>query len=122
MSDIRFKPSETLRHLKNLKKVIETEPLQLVDSDTPGDKYTEANWGLCTNSKKVYNKPSDSMFKERFVPKYHDVCPMDRNKDGSPYGCFYRCRLFKERLRDKDKAIELVNISIEKYKKMSEDE
>ena len=123
---IFFTPEETVRHLHNLKAVIESEPCIANDDDTPGNKSTTCNWGLCTESRKVYDQESDSLFEKRFAPKYHLQCPMDKQKANpkeahqvEASGCFYRCRIFKDGVRSRDKLLPLVELSIQRYQELS---
>lgn len=78
---------------------------EAVDSDTPGDKWTHASWGLCSRDAGAWPDAQDHLWPDQFrehgrvAPKYlrqHQPCPMQTKDGGS--GCFYRCRIFKGQL------------------------
>ena len=73
-----------------------------VESDTVGDKFVHASWGLCSQDRDAWPDAEDHLWPEQFTehgrvaPRYrvqHQTCPMQR-KNG-PVGCFYSCRIFK---------------------------
>lgn len=83
------------------------------DSDTLGNKYTHASWGLCTNDKEAWPDAKDHIWPDQFTnqgrvaPKYRtdtQSCPM-QTKGGGP-GCFYSCRIFKHGTITKDARVE----------------
>ena len=83
---------DTLRRFRA--RVAEGLPLDLDDSDFPGDKYTSASWGLCCdNDLKAYPDLNDHTFPARIAgdmkgrhelmlsprdPPEGATCPMDR--------------------------------------------
>lgn len=112
----------TRRHLGRLKHNINCQKCTPVDSVTQGDKYTTCNWGLCTDDPEVYSEPKDHLFPYQFMndgrvaPLYNHPCqcPFDKREEGSGNsGCLYHCRIFKDGLRDKETALELVQIKID---------
>lgn len=106
---------DTLRRFRA--HIAEGLPLDLDDSNFPGDKYTSASWGLCCdNDLKAYPDLNDHTFPSRLVedmkakhpmllsprdPPEGATCPMDRGLqkpdklNPGAQGCFYRCRLFR---------------------------
>lgn len=96
-----------------------------VDSDTIGDKYTEASWGLCSDDPAAWPDRQDHLWPEQFdkgrvAPLYRtetQPCPMQRKGGGT--GCFYSCRIFKGREVTKNtraKAITLYEETIAKHR------
>ena len=72
--------------------------LKLEDSETIGNKYTHANWGLCS-------RIADGQRGER-------ECPMDKDPSVRNSGCFYRCRLFQGPRPTRKEAIQLYQIKL----------
>ena len=112
-----------LAALGRLRKIIESRKLKYVDSDSPGDKYTECNWGLCSDLKELWPTPElhtwpyDFLNNGRVAPigrgKY--CCPMDTREDGGGgNGCFYTCRVFqrKHKTPSREEALALVDAKI----------
>jgi hypothetical protein len=95
-----------------------------VDSNAPGDKFTEASWGLCSGERESWPDAEDHLWPEQFekhgriAPKYrsqHQACPMQRKGGGS--GCFFHCRIFKGREiteNKRDEAVALYDAAIAK--------
>lgn len=94
----------------------------LEDSDAPGDRYTHASWGLCSNDKEAWPDRDDHLWPDQFdngrvAPLYRkgaQTCPFDSRGDGQPDGCFYGCVLFGGKLagRDRHHAINLYDEQI----------
>jgi hypothetical protein len=82
-------------------RIIAGAEFAAIDSTTPGDKFTEASWGLCTREPEAWPDRDDHLWPEQFdegriAPKYrteNQPCPMQRKGGGT--GCFYSCRIFK---------------------------
>lgn len=80
------------------------------DSTFTGDKYTSAEWGLCScEDAAAYPDANDHTFPDAFVehkrltprsPPKGATCPFDRGRfkpdalNPGNQGCFYRCMLF----------------------------
>ena len=108
--------------LKRIRRTIEDTPLSAVDSNTPGDKFTESNWGLCSELKEHYPTPELHTFPQDFMDSGRasplscgqDVkCPM-RVKGQGPYGCFYDCRVFSKKFKtpSREEALQLYDAAI----------
>jgi hypothetical protein len=90
------------------------------DSDMPGNKFTEASWGLCDTSRDLWPEETNLFphIKGRFAPKYRQAkhkCPMDTRENPTATGCFYSCRIFKTRevkAKDRARALELYDAQI----------
>lgn len=101
MSDLYLTDAQYLAALKrNRERIADGQPFEAADSDTIGNKYTEAEWGLCSASRELW--PDDTNLfpdiPDRFDPKYrrnHHRCPMDKRDKPGRNGCFYSCRIFK---------------------------
>lgn len=84
-------------------RIIAGAEFKAVDSDTIGDKFTEASWGLCSDEREAWPDREDHLWPEQFdqgrvAPKYrrnHHRCPMDRRQNPGANGCFSTCRIFK---------------------------
>ncbi len=99
---------------------------EAVDSDTMGDKFTHASWGLCSRDAGAWPDADDHLWPDQFeqygrvAPKYRkggQICPMQR-KEG-PFGCFYSCRIFKTgeiSRKTRQRAIELYEARIGKIR------
>lgn len=77
-------------------------PVGLDDSNFIGDKYTHCAWGVCTDSKEVWDKPELHTWPMEFIedgrvaPLTHpSKCPLDGRKGKSMQGCFYECLAFR---------------------------
>lgn len=84
-------------------------PLKAEDSTEPGNKYTECNWGLCSEEKEAWPDAADHLWPDQFLkngrvaPKYRKdthLCPMDTRepsdrKEKLMIGCFYTCKVFR---------------------------
>lgn len=131
--DLYLSDERYLVVLERQKKRIEDGlELSLVDSNTIGDKYTEATWGLCSGEKEAWPDAEDHLWPDQFLnegrvaPKYQVTgqhCPFDdtsRQKDlFGPSGCFYRCRLFQNKKvdrPDRKRALELYDERIAQAK------
>lgn len=100
-------------------------PFLKEDSDTTGDKYTHASWGLCADGADVWPADADRLWPEtgRTTPKYlkaHQKCPMDMRdiKKMTGNGCFSTCRIFKSksvRASGRDKAVRLYDLELERF-------
>lgn len=101
-------------------------PFEAVDSDAPGDKYTHAAWGLCSEDREAWPDREDHLWPDRFdrgrvAPKYRDKgqrCPMDTRPVDDPnieIGCFYNCQIFQRRhpTPDRAEAVRLYDEAIE---------
>lgn len=103
LSDERYRAA-----LVRLRGLVERIPLHAVDSTTPGDKYTECAWGLCSDDKLAWPDAADHLWPDQFdeqgrvAPLYRRAqqkCPLDRRElaDPDPNGCFHTCRVFQRR-------------------------
>ena len=116
---------------RNRERIAAGLPFAKHDSEVTGDKWTEATWGLCSDSADLWPEAEDRMWPEqpvraghlepdvngRVTPKYrhdHQVCPMQTG--GVSGGCFYRCLIFKRQLRsrDRDRALARYDSAIER--------
>lgn len=108
--------------LKRIRKTIADTPLAAVDSTAPGDKYTESNWGLCSELREHYPTPELHTFPKDFaddgrmsaLPCGQEVkCPMRASGTGGT-GCFYDCRVFskKHKTPSREKALKLYDDAI----------
>lgn len=105
-------------------RIIAGLPFDAVDSNTIGDKYTEAAWGLCSRQREAWPDRDDHLWPDEFdvgrvAPKYltaNQPCPMQA-KVGGGRGCFYSCRIFTRReigRNTRAKAIQLYEDAIAK--------
>ena len=94
-------------------RVADGEPLCLDDSNAPGDKYTTASWGLCSDDKAAWPDAEDHLWPEDFekrgrvAPKYlkrHQLCAFDTREKDTGDGCFHTCRLFQGRYAKPSRA------------------
>jgi len=110
--------------LKRLRKIIENRKLKSVDSTAPGDKYTECNWGMCSDLKELWPTPElhiwpyDFLNEGRVAPLSlgKHICPMDTRESGDAMGCFYSCRVFQRRHKTptREEALQLTDAAIAK--------
>ena len=81
------------------------------DDTTSGDKSTSCSWGHCTDDPVSWPYANDHLWPDQFeknkrvAPKYlkeGDLCPLDRREpaDSTMQGCFYSCRVFKQKKGD----------------------
>ncbi len=137
LSNERYKAA--LNHIKS--QIEGGSELIAIDSTDIGDKYTHCSWGLCSCSIKQWPDKQDWMFdrthelhyysskektpiEDTFVDaKYQEVgqhCPMDKDqsKETNPSGCFYRCKIFQDKLgnkiKDREEVVKLYEITIKK--------
>lgn len=118
---------QTLTVLKKILETIKNEQLWGEDSTAIGNKHTHCNWGVCTNSLKVYSKPEMHTFPQDFVDHGRSSplslknisCPMRKGKNQN--GCFYQCRVFQEsqEVPAKEEAIKLYEKTIQKLERKS---
>ena len=119
MANLELPWDRYLIALERLKKLIESgEPLVYWDCTAIGAKETHCSWGLGSSDAKMWPDPVDHLWPDEFLsrgrvaPLYRQedqMCPFDRRTEGSPLGCFYRCRL---RVPDRSEAITLVGDTI----------
>lgn len=101
MSDtIYLNKNQYIQILKNLKKHITIADFRAIDSDSGGDKFTTCSWGLCCDSRFVYDKVEYDLFPEKnfedgtITPKYCSPelkCPHDNRDKPDLNGCFNHC-------------------------------
>lgn len=76
------------------------------DDTTMGQKNTECNVGLCHDDPEIFTKEMNlwpEQYPERVAPKYLQddcCCPLSKRQHLGSSGCFYRCKFFKDKLRD----------------------
>lgn len=115
-------PEQTLEVLKAIRGVVERgDGLEAIDSTEIGDKFLHCNWGMCSNSVEVYNKPEMHTFPQDFedyercspLSPYDVPCPMN-SAPNEASGCFHSCRVFKNTLKtpSKEETLELYGSSI----------
>lgn len=63
----RLSKEQTLYVLNKLLEAVKTQRLSAVDSEQIGNKYTHCNWGVCTGSLEVYDKPEMHTFPQDMV-------------------------------------------------------
>jgi len=102
------------------------------DDNTVGNKDMYCSWGMCSNDvasypdvdywkhlglTKIYDKTRIDIIDK----KKHHVCPFDSRlgtSENMDNGCFYTCKIFNNKIKTKDEAIELfdkaINIIINK--------
>lgn len=113
-----------LETLKRIRKTVAESKLVSEDSDFPGNKYTESNWGLCSELREHYPDPELHTFPMDFVDFGRmsanscedDVkCPM-RVEGTGPSGCFYSCRVFTKKFKtpSRKEALQLYDEAIMK--------
>lgn len=115
-----------LAALRRLKTIVETTELKSVDSNCPGDKYTECSWGLCSESKRLWPTPELHIWPYAFLNQGRvapislgkRLCPMDTRTEHDGQGCFYTCRIFqrKHKTPSREEALELITSHITKHK------
>ncbi len=113
-----------LAALKRLRGIIESRKLKYVDSTTPGDKYTECVWGLCSDLKELWPTPELHIWPYDFlnrgrvssIGRGKNLCPMDARETHDGQGCFYTCRVFqrKHQTPTMEEALTLTDAAIEK--------
>lgn len=106
-------------------------PLRAVDSNTPGDKYTECTWGLCSGEREAWPDAQDHMWPDQFIsrgrvaPEYraeHQTCPLDKRERPvtSMQGCFYSCRIFQARPKSarptREETVALYDVEISRVR------
>lgn len=111
-----------------------TDKVCAVDSNSPGDKYTETNVGLCnpeliTARNSMWPEQFPGRKAMRYKREYH-TCPLDRraplargNTDMRS-GCFHTCRIFKGSKRSRpsiDEMKELFDTRIAEVRTWFED-
>lgn len=105
--------------VRQRKRIVGGLKLQGEDSTTPGDKYTECTWGLCSRERAAWPDAQDHLWPDEFMkrgrvaPKYlqqHQKCPLDRRptNDTDMNGCFYTCRFFSAKKKDQRLTREFV--------------
>lgn len=112
--------------LHNLRERVGQTELVQEDSNVPGDKFTEASWGLCSREAQVYPDPEMHTFPQDFAdrgrvsslnPPAGHACPMRvaQIRQGRT-GCFYDCRVFQKRYKTPDRllAVRLIDEAINK--------
>jgi len=113
----RLAVNQTLKVLKNLRKVIKTEPLKGYDCTDTGFKNTECNWGICGENPKVFPDPEmhtwpyDFILYKRVAPLFLAEairCPLDKRDSNDLNGCFYKCMFFRHEKRSKKLSREYV--------------
>lgn len=119
--------SQYLEALERLRKIVTENELEAVDSTTPGDKYTECRWGVCSREKdlwptpKLHKWPFDFLNWGRSAPINHKgyLCPMDTREEDDGQGCFYTCRVFqrKHKTPTREKTLRLIDKRIAQYSK-----
>lgn len=105
MSDIHLTDEQYLKVLEDqLSRLIDGKVVESFDCTDTGMKHTETNVGVCDDG--LVTK-DNSMWPEQFPHrkdmKYrrsHHICPLDKRHKGAAGGCFYRCRVFQEGLKD----------------------
>lgn len=125
MSDLYLSNERYLTALyRQRDRIIAGAAFSAVDSDVVGDKFTHASWGLCSAERNAWPDAEDHLWPDQFeqhdriAPKYrneHQPCPMQRQGGGT--GCFYSCRIFKDRevtARSRPAAIALYEAAIAK--------
>jgi hypothetical protein len=121
MRDIVLSNDRYIAALERIKKQIENgSDLISEDSNDIGNKYTSCTWGLCSRYREQWPDEEDwlSEYNDKIVnSRYQDNgqhCPMDKDQDENSmaFGCFYRCRVFQDGLRDREEAIKLYEITI----------
>ena len=112
----RLTKEQTITVLELVLEVVKTKPLRKIDSTTIGNKYTDCNWGICSEDPNVHPEPAMHTFPQDFadhqrissLPLFAKVqCPMRKGKNIS--GCFYQCRVFQKNLPNpsREQAIHL---------------
>ncbi len=112
-----FTDADYIAALKRLRDIISNSPLKAEDSNFPGNKYTECNWGLCSDEVKLWPEakmhiwPYEFINHDRVAPirnssSVGQYCPQDIRADmpevpesDKGQGCFYYCRVFKRKLK-----------------------
>jgi hypothetical protein len=84
-------------------------PFFAIDDTTPGDKSTEASWGLCTSDWPTKDRTRAGI---KYRAKRHK-CPFDADPEPNPSGCFWRCRIFQGAVSPtQEQALDLYDITI----------
>jgi len=113
LTDLHFHSTiETLK--RQLQRVKDSEKLLLENSNSLGDKYTHANWGMCS-------READAEFKGKYKTPSHRCaldnmpCPMrKKNQEKGQQGCYYECKLFQGPVLSQEEAISLYEALITK--------
>jgi hypothetical protein len=110
--------------LERFKKFIEGGgELKYYDDTTTGSKNSECTWGLCDQSPEMWPEKKDHTWPHSFetegrsaplLPPEGHGCPMDKREKKSRWGCFYHCRVFQGPKPDRQEAIQLYQVSLEK--------
>lgn len=77
--------------------------LVAVDSETIGDKYTNCTWGLCSKEINGIHRSKSQ------------TCPMQTSDNSM--GCFFKCLVFQNGLKNRDKALRRFDERIAQVKK-----
>jgi hypothetical protein len=119
---------QNVQVLKNLRQQILHTGLVLDDSDVIGAKHTHCTWGMCTNSKKVWDRPEYHVWphsfktEDRIAPLNIVIrCHFDRRQEGEHSGCYHECDIFsptKER-PSSEEVIAMIDRLISEYKSKS---
>lgn len=118
----RLSKEQYIETLKRIRQTIEKSPMVAIDDDSPGNKYTGCDWGLCGEIAEHYPTPELHTFPMDFVDSGRisqlscsdDVkCPMRVDGIG-PMGCFYSCRVFGRKFKtpSKEEALHLYDEAI----------
>jgi hypothetical protein len=88
--------------LKARREQVATAPYEAVDSDTIGDKYTHASWGMCARDgwPRGLARPEGRPYAgDLRSQQNHHRCPMDGRRRpgllGWKWGCARACRVFR---------------------------
>jgi len=108
---------QNINVLKNLRKYIIKHDLYYDDCDDIGDKYNICNWGMCTKSSEVWDRPEYHIWPFEFTKKGRVApitrvikCHFDIRTNFIPYGCFYTCIIFQNNVKPtKDKTLQMID-------------
>jgi len=131
----KLSPDRILVALKRLREKVSSSKLSGYDDTTVGCKNTECEWGLCSDSPKLWSDAQDHIFpyeflnRERVTPlQSKGVCPLQVESDNSS-GCFHSCRFFQSRKYraewpqlDKDSVLARIDAKISELEKGEDDE
>ncbi len=120
------------RYLAVLKRIRDSiasgRQLSAFDDTSPGNKSMGCSWGLCDETKATWPDAEDHTFPVDFQKHGrcspletadNNPCPMDMRESSDGNGCFYSCRVFKNRRKKhliptREQALELYDKAIEK--------